>query len=99
MARAGTYSVTYSLLPVNLTGRQMVILQSIWQPWFNLLPQHEVCAAVAQLRHSHKPKQIAIKHFLQKLKIIMLQAIEGHVQAYLRDKIDGTGWMPLRTLG
>ena len=86
--------VGWHLLPVarNLPGRQMRVLQEVWQPWNRLLPLRQISPIITAFDQATSDRSKAIKKLLTQLKYVMLRTIEPIAINYVATRMTQTGW-------
>lgn len=86
--------VGWHLLPVasNLEGRQMRILQEIWQPWHRLIPLRLISPLLTAFERATVDRSKAIRKLLTQLKHVMLRTIEPLAISYVASRMTQTGW-------
>ena len=86
--------VGWHLLPAarNLEGRQMRILQEIWQPWHRFIPLRQISPLLTAFDQATVDRSKAIKKLLTQLKLVMLRTVEPLAISYVATRMTQTGW-------
>ena len=84
----------WHLLPAarDLPGRQMRVLQDVWQPWYRLLSLRQISPIITEFEQTTSERSKAIKKLLTQLKYVMLRTIEPLAINYVATRMTQPGW-------